>query len=82
LDLLFKQRQDYERVKKSGKVSKETIADLYRVQQNQVLDVIFYDPGMAVKITLVRPRVAGDLGDGDVYGCQQHAPLLAFRIDL
>jgi hypothetical protein len=30
---------------------------------------------------MIRPKVAGDPGDGDVYGCQQHAPLLGLTLE-
>jgi hypothetical protein len=29
-----------------------------------------------------RPRTAGEIGETDVYGAQQHAPLLGLVIDL
>ncbi|MBO0739264.1 MAG: DUF4387 family protein, partial [Alphaproteobacteria bacterium] len=41
-------------------------------------DVMFtvYDAAYAFKATLPRLVAAGDVGDTDVYGAQQHAPLL------
>jgi hypothetical protein len=35
-----------------------------------------------MKITMRRPRTAGDIGETDVYGAQQHAPLLGLVIEL
>ena len=35
-----------------------------------------YDAAFAFKATLPRLVPSGDFGDTDVYGCQQHAPLL------
>ena len=35
-----------------------------------------YDAAYAFKATFPRLVPAGDFGDTDVYGCQQHAPLL------
>ncbi len=45
-------------------------------------EVIFtvYDAGLAFKATLPRLIPAGDIGDTDVYGAQQHAPLLAVEV--
>jgi hypothetical protein len=42
------------------------------------MDVLFtvYEAGRAFKATLPRLVSAGDVGDTDVYGAQQHAPLL------
>jgi hypothetical protein len=68
-------------VKGSGKVTKELVADLYKVPVNQVLEIVFYDPGQAVKIVLIRQKVAGAPGDGDIYGCQQHVPLLSLQLN-
>ena len=42
--------------------------------------VIPYPVGRAIKIVLARPIMAGDPGDRDVYGAQQHAPLLGVEI--
>ena len=57
-------------------ITKEKIAALYKIDVSQVLSIIHFAPAHAVKITIVRPRASGDLGETDVYGAQQHAPLL------
>ena len=36
---------------------------------------------LAVKATIVRPRPSGALGERDVYGAQQHAPLMNFSFE-
>ncbi|MBC7294459.1 MAG: DUF4387 family protein, partial [Thermoleophilia bacterium] len=33
-----------------------------------------------LKITLVRPLPSGSVGDTDIYGAQQHAPLLGLLV--
>ena len=43
---------------------------------NQSLAGSVYDAAFAFKATFPRLVPAGDFGDTDVYGCQQHAPLL------
>jgi hypothetical protein len=48
---------------------------LYNVSEQHVLFTP-YDAAFAFKATLPRLVPAGDFGDTDVYGCQQHAPLL------
>ena len=47
-------------------------------------DVLFavYDAANAFKATLPRPMSAGDIGDTDVYGVQQHGPLLDIDIPI
>ncbi|MCX5844350.1 MAG: DUF4387 family protein [Deltaproteobacteria bacterium] len=42
--------------------------------------IVHFDPAWAIKISLVRPVVSGSVGDTDVYGAQQHAPLLKLEI--
>jgi hypothetical protein len=46
----------------------------------KIVNIIYFDPAWAVKITLVGPVVSSSMGETDVYGGQQHAPLLGLRI--
>lgn len=80
LDVLFPDAELYRRVRDAGVFSRESVAALYRVPVERVLKVVHYDPAFAVKATLVRPVVSGALGETDVYGAQQHAPLLDLEI--
>jgi hypothetical protein len=79
LDLMFATDADYQRVAQSAGLSRETIAGRYSLPADAVT-VIPYPAGRAIKIVLVRPIMAGDPGDRDVYGAQQHAPLLEAEI--
>ena len=81
-DVVFKDDETYRRAKAAGALSRSLIASLYHVSESEITHMVFYDPGRAVKITMIRPVVAGDPGDGDIYGCQQHAPLLDLRISI
>ena len=47
-----------------------------------VLELVAFTPAAAIKITIRRPRTVGDVGETDVYGAQQHAPLLGVVLDL
>jgi hypothetical protein len=78
LDVMFANDADYQRVVQSPALSQEAIGKLYRLPADQVA-VIPYPLGRAIKITLPRDT-AGDPGDRDVYGAQQHAPLLGIEI--
>lgn len=73
-DLMFPNAEIYDEVRQS--ITKEKIAALYQIDVQKVLSIIHFAPAYAVKITIVRPRPSGDLGETDVYGAQQHAPLL------
>ena len=82
LDILFKDRQAYEQVKVGGEITAATIAGLYGLSADRVTDFVWFDPGKALKATLVRPVSSGAPRDTDIYGAQQHAPLLALTVTL
>jgi len=81
LDVVFDERSMYERVRATGVLGPELFARLYNVRPE---DVLFteYPAGNAFKATIPRLVPSGDVGDTDVYGAQQHAPLLEVEIPL
>ena len=82
LDLIFKSFSIYEEIKEREIINKDMIADLYNIDSKNILSVINYDPAKAIKVTLIRPCSAGAVGETDVYGAQQHAPLLDIEVDI
>jgi hypothetical protein len=80
LDVMFDDEETYQRVKRSGVIDAELICRLYRVPPEDVHHIVFFDAARAVKITIVRPVDSGGIGDTDVYGAQQHAPLIDVMI--
>ncbi|MBF0110845.1 MAG: DUF4387 domain-containing protein [Magnetococcales bacterium] len=80
LDLLFKDRAGFEAVRDGQVFTPETVARLYGIDEGDILKIIHYEPALAIKITLKRPLVSGAFGETDVYGAQQHAPLLDMMI--
>jgi hypothetical protein len=81
-DIMFKSREIFEQVKTSGFFTKELIAGLYKIPVKNVITLVEFEPAYAIKATIVRPRASGDLGETDVYGAQQHAPLLKLELPL
>jgi hypothetical protein len=79
LDVMFEDEPTYLRVRDSGALGAQRIAPLYGVSHDEV-SVIPYDVAFAIKITLPRAAPSGDPLDNDVYGAQQHAPLLDIEI--
>ena len=79
LDLLFNDEAGYQRALNSPALQPAEIAPLYGLRANQV-EVIPYPPAIAIKIAMDRTIVAGNPGDRDVYGAQQHGPLLEIEI--
>lgn len=81
-DIIFKTRKLFEAVVDSGAINKELIARLYSISEGDVAGIIEFPPAKAIKATVRRKVVSGGPGDRDVYGAQQHAPLLDVEIDL
>lgn len=75
IDAVFADRETFDKVKASGVLGPELFARLYKVHPDEVVFTV-YDAGFAFKATLPRLVPAGDIGDSDMYGAQQHAPLL------
>lgn len=80
LDIMFKNEEYYLSVKEMNFFTRELIARTYAIPDESVTNVIYFDPAWAVKITLVRPVVSGAVGDTDVYGAQQHVPLVSLQV--
>jgi hypothetical protein len=81
IDVVFDDDAMFERVAATGVLGPALFARLYGVDP---ADVLFtpYPAGRAFKATLPRLVPAGEIGDTDVYGAQQHAPLLDVDIPL
>lgn len=79
IDAVFADRETFDKVNASGILCPELFAELYKVRAEDVLFTV-YEAGLAFKATLPRLVAAGDLGDTDVYGAQQHAPLLGVEV--
>lgn len=79
LDVMFDDDDVYVRVRDSGALDPRKLAKLYNVSDNEI-PVIPFDVARAIKITLPRPVPSGSPGDSDVYGAQQHAPLMDIEI--
>ena len=65
LDIMLKNRELFDALRKSGQFSPERLAATYGVELSEI-----------------RRIVSGAPGDSDVYGAQQHAPLLGMEFDL
>lgn len=81
-DVIFKDFETYGKVKAAQAVSKEKFCALYGIPETDVFHLVYFDPAKAVKITIRRPIPSGALGETDVYGAQQHAPLMRMEIEI
>lgn len=78
-DIMFDNAATYERVKRSGAVSREVVAKIYGLPAADV-KFFFCDPALAIKASIPRPSIQGDLTDSDGHGGQQYAPLMDINI--
>lgn len=81
-DIMFPDRESYDRVKESGVLTGELIGRLYHVKEEDIIVHMFFDPALAYKFTLRRPArsLQGSIGENDTFGTQQHVPLLEVEI--
>jgi len=79
-DIIFREAAEYERVKRSRALSRDSMAALYGIPVERISDFVEYDPAYAIKFTIYRARPSGSAGDGDIFGAQQYAPLLDLDI--
>lgn len=81
-DIIFKEKKEYDLVKKSGGLNKQKIAELFDIPEDRISDFVEFDPAYAIKFTLYRDIASGSPGEGDVFGCQQYPPLLDLEISV
>jgi Domain of unknown function (DUF4387)/Acyclic terpene utilisation family protein AtuA len=76
LDILFDDREVYDRVVKADVLNRDTIKRLYRLKEEDIVVLMYFEPALAWKCTFKRPWSQGSVGERDTFGSQQHAPLL------
>lgn len=81
-DVIFSDFDIYEKVKKANVINDKSFSDLYKIPLSNIIKVVYFDPAKAVKVTIVRPIPSGNLGETDVYGAQQHEPLLNYKFNM
>lgn len=81
-DIIFKDHDMFERVSIANVFNTKMFAEMYGISEEDVLGIISFPPAKAVKITIVRPICSGNLGETDVYGACQHAPLLDLEYEI
>lgn len=82
LDVLLQSDEMFEKLRAADVINKQSIAKLYGIPEEDVLSIVYFPNARAIKATLVRPMPSGAMGERDVYGAQQHAPLVGFTFEL
>jgi hypothetical protein len=79
-DIIFRERADYEMVRASGVLTRQSVARLFGIDDARISDFVEYDPAYAIKFTIYRIRPSGSPGDPDIFGAQQYAPLMGVEV--
>jgi hypothetical protein len=82
VDALFTDPKIYYKIKDSGMINKERVSQLYNIKPENITHIVFFDQALGFKITFARKVSSGTFLDRDVYGAQQHAPLMELEIDI
>ena len=78
-DVIFRDRSTYEKVRDARLINAAWFGRTYRLRPEQV-SVIDYDAASAIKVTIPRPVISGDVNDSDVFGGQQYGPLVDLEV--
>jgi hypothetical protein len=81
-DILCRDRKDFDLLRKSGSISRQSISKLFSVSDNLITDFVEFEPANAIKFTLVRRLCSGGPGDSDIFGSQQYGPLFDIQIEV
>jgi hypothetical protein len=84
-DIFVKEQEDYEWLKHSDLLTPNGVADLFQIPIEAVFGVFFVDHIRVAKVSIFKSWrgkfiASGDLEDLDVFGSQQHAPLVRLKI--
>ncbi len=80
LDVMFTDPAVYAHVRGSGVLTRQRLAELYRIDDSDITYCDFFEPALAFKCTIIRRGDQGGIGERDTFGAQQHAPLLDLPI--
>ena len=82
LDVLLKDDESFRLLTENNVINKTVISQLYRIPESDVIAIVYFPNARAIKATIVRPMASGALGERDVYGAQQHAPLMTYEFEI
>ncbi|KAK0763522.1 hypothetical protein N5P37_002899, partial [Trichoderma harzianum] len=84
-DIIFNDKETYDRVKNSGLLRPELIAEIYDLSVDNIVYCGFFDQALAFKATIPRmrngrPAVSGGFMEDDVHGSQKYLPLMNLKL--
>ena len=81
VDLFFPDLETFEAAKANDVFAQEKIAPLYNMKAEDI-EVFYFRPCLAVKISFPRDMPCGTPGDRDMLGGQQFTPLLSIPMEV
>lgn len=82
LDIIFGDSATLEQVLRGGSLSPDKVAEIYGLTEKELSSWYIFRAGHALKFTFIRPIRQGSEGETDIYGAQQHAPLMSMSVTL
>jgi Domain of unknown function (DUF4387) len=79
-DIICRDRGTFERVRDSGALTRASVARVFGIDPERVTDFVVFEPAHAIKFTIRRLRPSGGMGESDLFGAQQYAPLFDVEI--
>lgn len=80
VDIIFETQEQYEYIKNKKIITKEVVAEAYKIAIEDIHQLVYFDQGLGIKITMARSVSSGSKFDRDVYGSQQYAPLMNVQV--
>lgn len=81
LDVIFCNQSDYVKFKSRNYLNSEIVQQLFGIREQDITEFLYFNNGNAIKVTIRRRCPSGSQGDTDIYGAQQHVPLLMMKLD-
>ncbi|HHY53338.1 MAG TPA: DUF4387 domain-containing protein [Clostridiales bacterium] len=79
LDILFADDESYHKAAACEQLSAEHVAQLYGIAPERMRRYLV-PKARAIKFSFPRVHPSGDFLDTDLYGCQQHRPLVELEL--
>ena len=78
-DIMFDNEESYRTVSDSGVINKKLLSELYSLPEEDIL-LFDFPAAWAIKFTIPRPYIQGDLHDTDCFGGQFYGPLVKMDV--
>ncbi|MGW6600007.1 DUF4387 family protein [Streptomyces sp. NPDC055036] len=78
-DFMCHDQHTYDALTNTGILNRALFAELFNSSEHEIL-VVNHPRALAVKVSLPRPTVQGDLHDSDCYAGQQYAPPMELQL--